>query len=66
MDKDKLEMLDELSVAARVPRAILMREAIDDLLEKHRVIWSKKRAKARPVGNMHRARLAKKLKSKSK
>ena len=32
--------LNELSPMTRIPRAVLLREAVDDLLEKHRVIWS--------------------------
>ena len=38
--------LNELATMTRIPRAVLLREAVDDLLEKHRVIWSRSRITA--------------------
>jgi hypothetical protein len=35
LDADKLKLLKELSEETRVPRSVLIREAIDDLLHKH-------------------------------
>ncbi|MGH8226525.1 MAG: ribbon-helix-helix domain-containing protein [Steroidobacteraceae bacterium] len=35
LDHDKADLLDELSAETRIPKAALMREAIDDLLVKH-------------------------------
>jgi hypothetical protein len=66
LDKQKLEMLDELSGITRIPRSVLLRKAVDDLLEKHRAVWRRQRTNKPPVGNVHRVRLAKKLKAQSK
>ena len=38
-----MERLNELATMTRIPRAVLLREAVDHLLEKHRVIWSRSR-----------------------
>jgi len=35
--------LNELVNLTRIPRAVLLCEAVDDLLEKHRAIWSRSR-----------------------
>jgi hypothetical protein len=35
--------LNELATMNRIPRAVILREAVDDLLEKHRIIWSRSR-----------------------
>ncbi len=35
LDDDKRELLDELSAETRIPKAVLLREAVDDLLVKH-------------------------------
>lgn len=35
LDADKLDNLNELAARTRVPRSVLMREAVDDLLSKH-------------------------------
>jgi metal-responsive CopG/Arc/MetJ family transcriptional regulator len=43
LDAEKLEELNELSAQSRVARSVLMREAVDDLLVKHRPKKSKKR-----------------------
>ena len=59
LDQDKLERLDELSDLTRIPRAVLIREAIDDLLEKHRPVWNQRGPKPIPARDVHRARLAK-------
>jgi hypothetical protein len=49
--------LNELATMARIPRAVLLREAVDDLLEKHRVIWSRSRHDRVPSRGIHRATL---------
>ena len=35
LDHDKAKLLDELSAETRIPKAVLLREAVDDLLMKH-------------------------------
>jgi hypothetical protein len=35
LDPDKVKLLKELAAQSRVPKSVLMREAIDDLLVKH-------------------------------
>lgn len=49
--------LNELATMTRIPRAVLLREAVDDLLEKHRVIWSRSRHHGVPSRGIHRATL---------
>lgn len=36
LDHDKAALLDELSAATRIAKAVLLREAVDDLLMKYR------------------------------
>ena len=43
LDAGKLEELNDLSAQSRVPRSVLMREAVDDLLIKHKPKKAKKR-----------------------
>lgn len=49
LDADKLDTLNELATRTRIPRSVLMREAVDDLLIKH----EPKKAKRRSVKNEH-------------
>lgn len=35
LDHDKALLLEELAKESRIPRAVLLREAVDDLLAKH-------------------------------
>jgi len=35
LEPDKAALLDELAAETRVPKAVLLREAVDDLLAKH-------------------------------
>ena len=49
--------LNELATMTRIPRAVLLRETVDDLLEKHRVIWSRSRHYGVPSRGIHRATL---------
>jgi predicted transcriptional regulator len=35
LDPDMVKLLNELAAESRVPKSVLMREAIDDLLVKH-------------------------------
>jgi Ribbon-helix-helix domain len=59
LESDKLALLDELSVLTGVPRAVLIREAIDDLLKKHREVWKRTGPKTPSARSIHRVRLAK-------
>lgn len=43
MDPDKLELLKRLAEDTRIPRAVLMREAVDDLLAKYGMLKPPKR-----------------------
>jgi hypothetical protein len=43
LDPEKLELLKRLAADTRIPRAVLMREAVDDLLTKHRMLKPPKR-----------------------
>ena len=43
LDADKLDDLNELAARTRIPRSVLMREAVDDLLTKHEPKKFKKR-----------------------
>ncbi len=43
MDAEKLDNLNELAARTRIPRSVLMREAVDDLLVKHEPKKPKKR-----------------------
>ena len=36
LDHDKAELLDHLAAETRIAKAVLLREAVDDLLSKHR------------------------------
>lgn len=38
VDPEKLELLRKLAEQTRIPRAVLLREALDDLLVKHKVL----------------------------
>lgn len=43
VDHEKFELLDQLAKTTRIPRAVLWREALDDLLMKHGVLKAKRR-----------------------
>jgi hypothetical protein len=43
VDPDKFERLKQLAKTTRIPRAVLWREALDDLLMKHEVSEEKQR-----------------------
>lgn len=43
VDHDKFELLVALARTTRIPRAVLWREALDDLLTKHGVTKTKRR-----------------------
>lgn len=58
LDPEQLQGLNELAAQTRIPRARLIREAVDDLLEKHRIEWTRERAQDPPPRNIHRARRA--------
>lgn len=35
LEPEKAQLLDELAARTRIPKAVLLREAVDDLLTKH-------------------------------
>ncbi len=43
LDPEKLDLLKSLADRTRIPRAELLREAVDDLLVKHNVMRAPKR-----------------------
>jgi len=49
LDADKLELLKQLAGQTRIPRTVLVREAIDDLLVKHRLMKPPKAAPRPPA-----------------
>jgi hypothetical protein len=49
LDADKLELLKQLAARTRIARSVLVREAIDDLLIKHRLMKAPKTA-AQAIG----------------
>jgi predicted DNA-binding protein len=38
LEHERAEQLDQLAVQTRIPKAVLLREAVDDLLVKHKVL----------------------------
>jgi len=38
LEHEKAALLDELSTKTRIPKAVLLREAVDDLLVKHEML----------------------------
>lgn len=42
LDHDKAALLDGLAAETRIPKAVLLREAVDDLLTKHGVLRTKR------------------------
>lgn len=57
LEPGQADALDRLASASRIAKAVLLREAVDDLLAKHRIEWTRERATDRPPRNIHRARL---------
>jgi hypothetical protein len=43
LEKDKAALLDELAEETRIPKAVLLREAVDDLLIKYKKLKVPKR-----------------------
>jgi predicted transcriptional regulator len=43
LEREKAALLDELADRSRIPKAVLLREAVDDLLIKHKVLKAPKR-----------------------
>jgi Ribbon-helix-helix domain len=43
LESDRTHLLDELAADVRLPKAILLREAVDDLLVKYRMLKPNKR-----------------------
>jgi predicted DNA-binding protein len=44
LEPEKAEMLDRLSTQTRIPKAALLREAVDDLLTKHGELKAKRKS----------------------
>ncbi len=38
LEHDRAELLDQLAQQTRIPKAVLLREAVDDLLVKHKAL----------------------------
>lgn len=38
LEPEKAELLADLSTETRIPKAVLLREAVDDLLVKHKLV----------------------------
>jgi predicted DNA-binding protein len=38
LEHDRAQQLDQLAQQTRIPKAVLLREAVDDLLVKHKVL----------------------------
>ncbi|MCB1597619.1 MAG: ribbon-helix-helix domain-containing protein [Gammaproteobacteria bacterium] len=47
LDPDKADQLDALATQSRIPKAVLLREAVDDLLQKHGALKQKQPKKKR-------------------
>lgn len=43
IDHEKFALLVELSKQTRIPRSVLWREALDDLLKKYRILGGRRR-----------------------
>ena len=43
LEPEKAELLDALAAQSRIPKAVLLREAVDDLLVKHKALKVSKR-----------------------
>jgi predicted transcriptional regulator len=46
LEPDKAELLDRLAEETRIPKAVLLREAVDDLLAKYKILKRPKGGKA--------------------
>lgn len=44
LDHEKADLLDELSAKTRIAKQVLLREAVDDLLVKHKLLRVAKRS----------------------
>jgi Ribbon-helix-helix domain len=49
LERDRTELLDALAADVRLPKAILLREAVDDLLVKYRMLKPNKRLALKAV-----------------
>jgi hypothetical protein len=49
LERDRTDMLDELAADLRLPKSILLREAVDDLLVKYRMLKPNKRLALKAV-----------------
>jgi predicted DNA-binding protein len=47
LEPEKAQLLDELSAETRIPKAVLLREAVDDLLMKHGKLKPPPRSKSK-------------------
>lgn len=43
LEPEKAKLLDELAADTRIPKAVLLREAVDDLLVKHKRLKGERR-----------------------
>jgi hypothetical protein len=49
LEPDRTDLLDELAADVRLPKSILLREAVDDLLVKYRMLKPNKRLALKAV-----------------
>ena len=58
LDADKLELLKQLAAQTRIARSVLVREAVEDLLLKYRLLEPPPVPVARRAGNARKPRRA--------
>jgi hypothetical protein len=49
LERDRTDMLDELAADMEIPKAVLLREAVDDLLVKYKALKPTKRPALKAV-----------------
>ena len=49
LEPEKAELLNQLAASTRIPKAVLLREAVDDLLVKYRLLKSSEIDKPPPL-----------------
>jgi len=54
LELEKASLLDRLAADSRIPKAVLLREAVDDLLSKHGIVWTRERATSGRPRNVHK------------
>lgn len=52
LERNKAELLDELAQAHRIPKQVLLREAVDDLLKKYEWVRTRSKDGKRPISTL--------------